>query len=221
MAYSPNVYLHVGGCVWDLDGTLYKITDEMRERVKRRIHEIVRQKYPWGEERCTQELRARNEKFQSGTLALMDLGFPRDTVQKVQEEAKILDLLQYDERLVAMFQRLHHLKHMIETDSSRELAFEKLKRLGLEHRIFEYILTTDDMAVPKPGEEWYRKPVKHSGLPSNKLAWIDDRTDHLREAKDYGYMTVLVRGENHDEADGVDIWVPDVYGVEKYLLGAR
>lgn len=220
MAYSPIVYLDVRGCVWDLDGTLYKITEEMRERVKRQIHEIVMKEYKWTEEQCTAELRVRNEKFQSGTLALMSLGFPRNTVQKAQAEAKILDLLQYDGRLVAMFGCLRGLRHFIETDSSRELAFEKIKRIGLDPSIFEYILTTDDMAHPKPDEEWFRKPVRYSSLPSSRLAWIDDRSDHILVAKELGYRTVLVREDKHDDFEP-DLWVPEVYDVEKYLVGAR
>ncbi len=220
MAYSSVLGI-TAACVWDQDGTLYKITEDMRSRVNERIYRIVQKRYGWTDEICRAELRARYDRFHSGTLALKDLGFPEGTVERALEEAGIVDFLQRDEKLVSMFHRLRDLRHILATGSSREPTLRKLERLGLYPDVFELMITADDMDEPKPHNGWFTKPVEYTGLPPQELVWIDDRPDHLLVARAAGYRTILVGGDNHDTEGDVDLWVPEVYEVERYLVGAR
>ncbi|MDI6806522.1 MAG: HAD-IA family hydrolase [Candidatus Aenigmarchaeota archaeon] len=198
---------------WDLDGTLYSITPEIQRRVNEKIYQKISETKNWSVERSREEFHSRYQRLHGATASLMDLGLEKETMQRCLEEADILDLLEHDEKLVKMFNNLNYLRHILVTGSSRELATEKLNRIGLND-VFEYMITADDVKNPKPHPESIEKLLQYTGLPPQSHVWIDDRKEHALVARERGLRIILVGGKKEKS----DLWVPKIYDIEKILM---
>ena len=111
--------------------------------------------------------------------------------------------------------RLQGFQHVIVTNTSRKGTIRTLEILGLSDKMFQGVITADDVARSKPDLEPYLEALKMTGSPANRHVSIGDREKvDILPAKKLGMKTILVWGASKV----ADVSLPTVYDVPRVLL---
>jgi len=185
--------------VWDLDGTLYQEIPELRKEIQSHTVDLIRQVKKVSKREAERIFSQMYQKLGSSTQTLIDCGVDRLYALSGEWYAEIqLRYLRRDQDLQTMFERLQNKRHILNTNSINFAAQKKLKRLGLNDRIFEKLFTNADMfGVLKPDPKPFLAVLEYTKLPAAVHLFIGDRekTD-LEPAKALGMRTCLVWGES-------------------------
>lgn len=81
----------------------------------------------------------------------------------------------------------------IVSNAPRIQAWTRLAGLGL-HKVFDVVITAEDVGEAKPGQLPFRAALKELGLPPEQVLMIgDDPKDDIAPARALGIQTVLTR----------------------------
>lgn len=208
---------------FDLDGTLYKSTPEMDDRIRVGFAWIIARDYPDqfpSVEKAREYFEGRYSELQSGTAVLRELGYESETADQIRDSclvnADTLDLLRTDRDLAAL---IHNIQHMyvtyLLTSSPRELGIQKLERLGIDSRFFEYAFYGDTFNGSKSSGEAFKYVLSVVGFTPGKHIYIGDRRkSDILPAKKLGMGTIAVWSEIPE----ADFSVPTIYDIEDLLL---
>lgn len=155
---------------FDLDGTLYRDTPQIRTRVRSRIYEAIAKEKAWSKSKAEQEFEKLYAELRSGSEVFAALDLSRDLMQMCLATADITDLLFPDHDVVSTLLQLRELFPLdLVTGSPHELSLEKLERLGLS-AMFEIIVAGQSKAEGAPYDCWITK----SATRPSSLLYVGD-----------------------------------------------
>lgn len=203
--------------IWDVDGTLYQEIPEIKEGVHENTINLISKAQIISKQDAEKLFWERYEKLGSRTQTLINCGVNREYVLSGEWYSQVqLKYLRKDERLVAMFGRLKHIRHIINTNGATTSTKKKLQRLGLNLITFEKIITNADMLGRlKPEAAPFRAVLAYTDLPASAHLLIGDRdkTD-LEPAKKLGFHTCMVWGKSKV----ADLSLDSVYDIERLFV---
>lgn len=203
---------------WDLDGTLYRSNPKLSKLMRAKQHEVVARKFGWESERAKREFKRRYKKLGSHTKTLNSFGIDGPAFYtKIWDEVDLVRFIKKDLKIVELFKKLAGKRHFLLSNSNREDQMKrKLRLVGLNPGVFEFIVSTIDVGEVKPDPKPFLVALEKLSLPPGKVLYIGDResTDILG-AKGVGMRTCLVWGESKE----ADVSLPRVYDVGDLLFG--
>ncbi len=217
--YMDQRFKDVKVIAWDIDTTLYKTIPELSVKLKNScIEEVAKLKgIPFDEAKDVFE--REREKCGSTFLTFMSLGWRGlEAVRKMESIEKKIDKFSYikkDPNLPILFSKLSGFRNFILRNGTRESTMRLLNNLGVNPKIFEGIITTEDSLLPKPDPAPFELLLKTTGLPPEQHVYIGDRDRvDMEPAKKLGMKTILVWGKS----EIADLSLPTVYDVAGALL---
>jgi putative hydrolase of the HAD superfamily len=204
---------------FDLDNTLYPLSNGLWQIIDHRIQEYVAKtlNLPLDEAKKVQKQYWR----QYGTT-LAGLMAEHD-VQPGPYLAYVhnFDVSPYmgpNPRLTALLTALPQHK-LVFTNASSEHAHNVLGVLGIES-LFEYVIGVEEVDyIPKPDPRAYQKCREITGIDPARSMFIDDLPENLKPAKAMGMITALVSPRPPVHADFVDYHLTrieklaDIFGI--------
>jgi len=205
---------------FDLDGTLYESTEEIQSRIR----ELIYKKISIGLGVNFKEAKNLFEESYaitssgSKTIKKLEEQFQRELekelVQNAIQEAEILDLIQFNPKLITFLEKLRE-KYSIDllTDSRRDLALKKLNRMGIDKDIFGYFLSAENGSKTDGTKfiEWVEKRGNHD--PRTFLYVGDNKRQDVDSPKEFG-ITICFIGKYNK----ADFEIENIMGLEKLLL---
>lgn len=188
---------------FDLDGTLYKCTPEINDRVRNQIaKEILERKPDLGNiEKARKFFEERYAKLQSGTKVLAECmrqhesSTPTDLMDKCLAEADVVNLIPRDEKLCEILEEISqgHVTYFL-TSSPRDLALSKLSALGIDPLVFDFRFYSDtEEAGQKNNGSAFRYAIAKVGGPGKEHLYIGDRLkSDIRPANKMGMQSLAV-----------------------------
>lgn len=201
--------------VWDFDGTLYKPTQQSHDDTRNAEFQVIADRMGWKREKAKEEFyQVYKVKTVSGTQAVA-LICRISTVDAATCCEHYMDRSKYlkrDEKLIAMFQRLHQFRHYLLVNGLQKTTKDALSILGVPIETFVEIVTSEIVGDNKPSLKGYQYILdKTKDLPEAHLM-IGDRVDiDLTPAKHLGMKTCLVWSDKQDPV--VDVALPTVYEI--------
>ena len=156
-------------------------------------------------------------RIESGGRALEELGITegREKLRDCLEQANVSHFLQYDHKLVLLFNKISpsYFTFLI-TESRKNDAVKKLHALGLSPDIFQYAAFWDSTSLRKDTGSIYPAVFAKSGFaPEEHLYCGDSIRDDVLPAKRTGIKTALI-GKTHPDAD---FSLETIYDLERIL----
>lgn len=189
---------------FDLDNTLYPLSNGLWEVIDHRIQEYVARTLhlPLDEARRVQKQYWRQYGTTlAGLMAEHDVQ-PGPYLAYVHD----FDVSPYmgpNPRLKALLRALPQRK-LIFTNASSEHARNVLRALEVES-FFEYIIGVEEVDfIPKPDPRAYEKCREKTGVDPTRSMFLDDLPENLKPAKAMGMVTVWVSPSQGREFDFVD-----------------
>jgi HAD superfamily hydrolase (TIGR01549 family) len=211
---SEGNFKGVKYCIWDVDLTFYRVTQEMADGLKDRIYEYISQGKEITLGEAKKDYEREFERTKSKTAAMVALGFSKYAIQEVIDSIDKQKYIKKDPRLIQLFNTLDNYKHAIVSNSTRVSVNETLKRLGLEKDLFKTIITKDEVSEYKPSPAPFLRVMEKLGARPEECVSIGDvENSDIIPAKKLGMKTIFVWG-SLEEADAS---VPTVYDIEKLL----
>ena len=206
---------------FDLDGTLYKTTEETQGIIRSTIHSRLAGSLNIPFEEAARKFEEEFPKTDSGskTMAAL-LGISREEAIEIMQdylsEADITGFLSYDSELRELFDNLRKGKILI-TSSKRFRAVRILQKLGLSELDFN-LRTYKDSSGPsdKSSGEVYRYYRERLGLQHHASRFVyvgDSEKRDIIPAKQVGFRTVFVGGES----ELADRSIPTIYDLESII----
>ncbi len=196
--------------IWDFDRTLYQNTPQIQARNRAGFYSCIAEQKGISREEAKPIFEEAYARLQSLTRVAEFLGIPGDVMNSALDREDIADLLNYDERLVQMFQEMQF-RHVQVTRSQRTRWQRLLGRIGVPESAFEFALCYEETTSDK--SEAFRYIAERTGLAREKLVVVEDRKDIITRARAEGMKTIYVWGECAD----ADVSVPTVYDVQGVL----
>lgn len=205
---------------FDLDNTLYPLTNGLWEIIDQRIQEYVAKtlNLPMNEARQVQKAYWR--KYGTTLAGLM----AEHHVQPGPYLAYVhnFDVSPYmgpNPKLKALLQALPQHK-LIFTNASSQHARNVLRVLDVED-FFEYIIGVEEVDyIPKPDPRAYTRCQEKTGVDPTRSMFIDDLPENLEPAKAMGMITVLVTQRKRARFPFVDFYLSriedlaDLFGID-------
>jgi putative hydrolase of the HAD superfamily len=179
--------------LFDLDNTLYPVSNGLMQSIDRRIGEYVQHTLGLEEEEA---LRLRRQYYSEYGTTLRGLRHNNHDVETESYLQYVHDValeafLQSDQRLDALLGQLQARK-IIFTNSPLEYAERVLATLGIAHH-FERIFDVRYFDfVGKPDPACYKQVLKDLGIAGSEAMFIEDTARNLPPAAALGMTTVLV-----------------------------
>ncbi len=193
----------------DLDGTLYTQSNEMQGRIREKIYdrlgleldipldaasELFEEEYngnfPWSHSgsRTIEELGKRVDRRLDG----------KGIVQQSIEQADILDLIPPNPEVNGMLGRLGTRFNLdLITSTSYDLAYAKLKKIGIDEGKFTQIFAEGKYGSKSSGEAYRHWIEKRNTLPEQMLYVGDNKKQDIEVPNSAGIRTCFI-GEYSD-----------------------
>jgi HAD superfamily hydrolase (TIGR01549 family) len=199
---------------WDLDGTLYPGSEKLSNLLRDGQYKAVAEKHGWGMAKAQIEFHKRYRELGSHTKTLISLGI--DGVghfTKFWDEVDLSQFVKRDEKLMKLFESISDRRIFVLSNSNREdQIVKKLKLIGINPNIFEFLLSTVDVGEVKPDPKPFIVALEKLALQAEKVLFIGDRVStDIMGAKRAGFRSCLVRGRSKE----ADISLSTVYDVFK------
>jgi len=203
---------------FDLDGTLYKATEEIDDRIGEHVAAKILEKS--SEFKSIEEAKTfykkRYKEIESGSKTLMEVGYEpieaREVMKKCLDESDISDLLQKDEELVNILEQISK-KYFIYliTKSPADIGRKKLASIGIDESIFKYKVYGDNIwFIGKTKKEALTRVFEESSIPPDQHVYVGDRrNDDIINAKLLGVKTIAV-WSRIEEADATALHIHDI-----------
>lgn len=165
---------------FDLDGTLYSITPEIKKRQRFRIYERIAEEFAVSVESAEKLFEETYSVIGSGTKTIeviaKNLRKPipsGDFVQEALESADFLDLMRPNEELSKMLRRISQTRRLdVLTGSRYDFTLRKLDRIGINLGLFQSIFAGED--GHKITGEIYLKWLNQTRLPPSQHLYVGD-----------------------------------------------
>ena len=211
---------------FDLDQTLYPDSPEINNRVRNKIAERLvnispsfRTSYE-SMERARKRFEERYKILKSGTEVLREAGYanPERVMDDCLAGADVLDLISENPKLKEIFDKLENKYKtlFLITSSPKDLANEKLKKIGISPAIFKYKIYSDTPNTgPKSTGEPFRFILNLSSLHPSQHLYIGDRLkSDILPPKNLG----MYAGGVWSEIKEADFSIPHINKLEDVLL---
>lgn len=205
---------------FDLDNTLYENNSEIDYRIATEIAETILKHKPELENIDNARMLCDKlyEKTGSRTQSLKELGIKNagQIAYECMERADFLDLIQYDEKLVQLMTEIHNkYSTFLITSSFSNLAAARLRKIGLDEKLFDYILFGESAMPNKKidGSIFSYFLKKSNYLPQEHVYIGDNLKGDILPAKSVGIRTIAIG--NIPEAD---YSVRKIYDIRNLLL---
>ena len=218
-----DAFKNIKAVGFDLDGTLYKITPQIDDRVKTMIAEKILEKKP---ELGTLEnaLKFHIEKFQeleSSFKTVVAAGYTEDEasliMKRILEESDITDLIPEDPELVKIIEAISekYYTYLISTSPS-EAGIKKLRAIGLKEDSFNSITFGDAPWFTKqPKTVAFEHAIKSSNIPAEEHIYIGDRKKaDILFPKELGMHAVAV----YSQIPEADFSIDNIHAIKDLLL---
>lgn len=219
---------------FDLDNTLYPVTDAMQGRIRQGIYQLAAQRLGRSVDEVRIEFEREYPKTGSGSRTLRGMGIEllesKALVQRAIETADIEGFIERDPILVQWLNKLSDAELGVDliTGTSQKLAEGKLRAIGIALDRFEVQLYSGDHAHAKSDGEsfhtWMEQASKRKGLkiPPEQFVYIGDneRTD-FEVPIGLGLRAVLIKPGQEEQARGDNYIVPNVYRACEIVLGGK
>ena len=96
-------------------------------------------------------------------------------------------------RLLKKLKKEYVLVVLSDTIDSKLEKIEKLKMLGINHKIFDEIFTSHDLGACKPSKKAFLAVLKKFNVKPKEAVFVSDSCDELKGAKKIGLVTVGFR----------------------------
>jgi len=182
--------------LWDVDGTLYKDTKELRETFDRPCIKAFGKARGLSKKKAEKEFWRTYKKLGSKTKTLELAGIDaKKFVKDLVAEIEFDKFLRSDNKMVKTIKSLKHLKHFVLSNAGRKETVKKLKVIGIPLKLFEEIMVTYEFAHIKPDPKAFSTAVRKMKLKPNQVLTIGDRekTDII-PAEKAGLRTCMVWG---------------------------
>lgn len=205
---------------FDLDGTLYNVTPEIKLRVRNLIYQKISTEFNIPLEKATNLFEEIYSETHSGGGTIRDLEqrfgkkSDSDIIQDSLQEADILALIPEDPNLSRLLTRLSESYQLDLLTGGREnLAFEKLKRIGIDKGIFKYLFTKE--RGRKGNGDLYREWIQNrlDLTPENFLYVGDNKKQDIDIPKELGIKTCFLGDYNQ-----ADFQINSILDLERLLL---
>ena len=207
-----NKFASIKAVGFDVDGTLYHSTEELRSAVGKKILAEAARRLEKSQDDIAEEYLARREKYRSNTATLNSFGLPGEEIfQKIWDEIPIASYVTRDEKLVSMLQTLRKKYRLfIISNGSGKQVERKLAHLGIGSTIFDPRIYCYDREWVKPEPAPFLAAIESLNLKPEEIVYVGDRTDvDVDAAKAVGMRTIFVGGEYA----GADMSCDTVYDV--------
>lgn len=184
---------------FDVDGTLYQISDEMSITVNRNVIDMAAAKLKRDPDDFQEEYLGVRDRLRSNTLALNSYGLDGEGIfQKVIDEFPMEKFIGRDRKLIEVIATLKRKYRLfIITNGSGLQVERKLECVGLNKDDFDPRIYSYDQGWVKPQPEPYLAALEALQMPPEETVYIGDREDtDLETAKALGMKTIYVRGQS-------------------------
>ena len=168
---------------FDLDGTLYKSTPEINDRVRVRIAERILEKMPeLGDvKKAREEFERRYAELESGAKVLNSVGYnnSREVMNECVATADVVDLIPEDPALVGILNQIKNAYERVYliTSSPKESGEIKLRKIGINPCYFDEAIFGEDDFSKSDGsafKEMFRRMKDYE--PFNYI-YVGDRAE--------------------------------------------
>lgn len=203
--------------IWDLDGTLYEITDELFSKIRFNVYQMVANLKDISLNEAKSIYQNLYERLHSNTLVLESLGINVVDSEKMFNETQ-LAAIQADEKLVKQLLQLNSFEHIICTNAPLKYSLMKLEKIGFSLSFFKKIISApDETGELKPSIEPYQYLLDFTQVSPQEHLFVGDRYEtDLATAKKIGMYTALV----YDQDERADLAFPSVHDLAYFLLQA-
>jgi len=208
-------FAYVKYCIWDVDLTLYTVSNQMRIDFKNKIYEYIQKNLNVPIKIAKRDYEKEFKKSKSKTAAMEALGLGKYAIQEVIDSLDKSKYIKKDLNLIKLFRDLKQYEHIIVTNSTKSSIKKTLEALGLERNLFKAIITKEDVSTYKPSPEPFLKALSILSAKAEECVSIGDvESSDIIPAKELGIKTILVWGKSKY----ADKSVPTVYDVEELLV---
>ena len=187
---------------FDLDGTLYKTTPAMNNRVRTRIAEKILEKLPALEsvEKSRNFFETHYKELSSGTRVLEEVGYEnyREVMDECLATANIIDLIKPDMELNNILEDIHsgYITYLL-TSSPEQLALKKLEKIGINPELFHVKTFSDTPYIGhKHDGTAFQYVIGATSISADDHVYIGDKLNSdILPAKKLGMRTVAVWSE--------------------------
>ncbi len=202
---------------FDLDNTLYCSTSAITQKIQNYMLAKASAFLGRSLTQVQQEYTRIYSQLQSGRKTLEALGVPQaqQAVQDALEHADIVSLLQRDDRLVALLQKLQiSYKLFLITGSQEQTAHNKLNTLGISQTTFDLAMYSGAPYERHDGSA-FRHVAQMFNIPLTRILFVGDRERvDILPAKQLGVKTAIVNASS----TYADYQLTTLYDLEQILL---
>jgi len=217
---QPQTPPNVDWICFDLDNTLYPLSNGLWEVIDQRIQEYVARtlNLPLDEAKRVQKQYWRQYGTTlAGLMSEHDVQ-PGPYLAYVHN-FDVSPFVKPDPRLKSLLAALPQHK-LIFTNASSEHAHNVLRTLEVEE-FFEYVIGVEEVGyIPKPDPRAYELCQAKTGVDPTRSMFIDDLPENLKPAKAMGMITVPVSPSGRRHFDFVDYHLTrieelaDIFGID-------
>ncbi len=202
--------------VWDVDGTLYQDSAELKSRIRQCLVAAMMSKLKIDAAEATRLIAEHYQKLASTTRMLLNLDFSWEEIRELGSEYLEIkkQFLRKDPRLAEMFSQLTGFRHLLATNNFASHARTLIAYLGLKPETFEKIFGVTPAAI-KPQPAFFQRILGYTRLPASTHLFVGDREEtEIVPAHHLGMRTAQVWAE---ESTAADVCLPEVYAIVKAL----
>lgn len=188
---------HIEGVIWDLDDTLYSVTDALHQSMRESVaRAVTKMGYPISYEDALAMAEQSQEKHRLTVQMLVDHFEinPRDLHLPFHAEMDHMVITPCPD-LPGIFAQNPHLKHTVMTHASREWAMRMLDHLGIADFIAPnavFGLEDIDFEKKDSSDRATKTCLSAIGVDANKAAFAEDRDWNLTIPHKMGLTTILI-----------------------------
>ena len=201
---------HLKWLCFDLDNTLYPLSNGLWEIIDQRIQDYVSRTLHLPPEEARRVQKQYWRKYGTTLAGLMaEHGVEPGPYLAYVHNFDVSPYMGPNPRLRALLRALPQRK-LIFTNASSAHAHNVLRVLGVED-CFEYVIGVEDVDyIPKPDPRAYEKCREKTRVDPQASMFIDDLPDNLRPAKAMGMVTVLITASGRRKYEFVDFYLPSI-----------
>lgn len=206
---------------FDLDGTLYKSTQEMDNRIRSLVAEKILEKKP--ELRNIENARELYEReyveLESGMKVLEKAGYRNagEIMLDCLDRSNILDLIQRDDILAGILSEIAEKKFTyLITTGTRSTSISKLQKLGINPALFGISIFGDDLLILKKQKApAFQYVMQKSKINAGNHVYVGDRRNaDVLLPKELGMRTIAV----WNPISEADFYIEHIHNLREILL---
>ena len=206
--------------IWDFDGTLFKPNEGFFAAVREAEFQVLMKHKRWTRQQSEVEFQKIYKVIYPSATQTIGVLAGISTAQAALEMEDLFDRRDFvarDEKLIALFAKLKHYRHIMFGNGIMAKHKETLPVLGIPPETFELYVTSEVVGKTKPSPDGFQYILDYTKLAAEEHLMIGDRDPvDLAPAQALGMHTCLVWTDTPGQH--ADITIPTTYDLEQYLL---